>query len=165
MTKTAAAWSTEHALNIQEVVASSLSIHNSETTEAPSAIVATSELFQGAYYRATSQLKYSDRLKVSLSVDESHRQHFILIKGLLEFHRSAGFVFSFNKRDGTFDVTTSAQQEAELNVYLRKISAWIGQELAFKRRLKEMLAFEREYRAKLAKVYTDSDGFTLFPTV
>ena len=104
-------------------------------------------------------------MKVSLSVDESHRQHFILFKGLLEFHRSAGFVFSFNKQDGTFDVTTSAQQEAELNVYLRKISAWIGQELAFKRRLKEMLAFEREYRAKLAKVYTDGDGFTLFPTV
>jgi len=167
MTQIAAVWSTDHALNIHEDSAATLTVHSSsiKATDPTYADHAAPALYQSRFYRATSQLKYSDRLKVSFSVDETNRQHFILIKGLLEFHRNPGVVFTFNKTEGTFDATTSALQENELNVYLQKISAWIEQELSFKKRLKDMLSFEREYRAKLATVYAGGEGFTLFPTL
>jgi hypothetical protein len=167
MTQIAAAWSTDHALNIHEDSAATLNVHSSpaKATDRTYANHAESTLYQGRFYRATSQLKYSDRLKVSFSVNETTRQHFILIKGLLEFHRNPGVVFTFNKAEGTFEATTGALQENELNGYLRKISAWIEQELSFRKRLKDMLSFEREYRAKLATVYSGVEGFTLFPTL
>jgi hypothetical protein len=170
MTQTAAALSNDHALNIHELPSTTTLFVKTTTTESltksgqqePLNEVAISD---GTFYRSETQLKYGDKVKLSFSVKETYRTHFILIKGLLEFHRPPGFVFSYNKQESTFEVTASSagilQPLESLNKFLRKVAAWLDQEISFKRQLKDMMAFEREYRAKLAKVYAGGDGFTL----
>ncbi|HTF18847.1 MAG TPA: hypothetical protein VK658_12285 [Chryseolinea sp.] len=173
MTQTATALSNDGALDIHKLTPSSTSTLSisATTTERASTSAKPPQSFrnssspEGSFYQGTSQLKYGDKAKFSFAVTESYRAHFILIKGLLEFHRAPEFVFSFNKQDNTFEVTSVfagiSQPLDELNKFLKKIAVWLDQELSFKRQLKEMMAFEREYRAKLAKVYSGGDGFTL----
>jgi hypothetical protein len=170
MTQTAAALSTDRALNIHELTSSTTLFVNATTPEGFSIPLRHEPLNEsavpdGTFYRSESQLKYEDKVKVSFSVKEAYRTHFILIKGLLEFHRPPGLVFSYNKQEGTFDVATTSsgvsQSLEALNKFLRKVAAWLDQEISFKRQLKEMMSFEREYRAKLAKIYAGGDGFTL----
>jgi hypothetical protein len=126
-----------------------------------------SEASHGGFYVTVSQLQYGDKVKVSYVVSDAYRSHFILIKGLLEFHRAAAYAFSFNRQDGTFEVTLSTGRLSnpleELTRFLKKINAWLDQELSFKRQLKEMRAFEQEYRAKLAAIYAGGEGYTLSP--
>jgi len=168
MAQTATSWSSTHALNIHELESSTLTVHpiTSQTPTAEATLAQEAPaLFTGAFFRATSQLTYGQRVKISFAVTEAHYQNFILIKGNLEFHRSPDMVISYNRSEGTFDVTTGRQNQQELNKFLGKISAWLDQELSFKRQLKQMMAFEHEYRAKLATVYAGGDGFTLLRTV
>lgn len=169
MTQTAAALSTDRALNIHELP-SATTLFVSTTTDnavSPARKEPLNELVlpDGAFYKSESQLRYGDKVKFSFSIKDTYRSHFILIKGLLEFHRAPEFVFSFNKHDGTFDVATPSsgisQPLEELNRFLKKIATWLDQEISFKKQLKDMMAFEHEYRAKLAKVYAGGDGFTL----
>ena len=164
MTQTAAALSTDRAFNIHELPSTTTLFVSGSTAESPKS-PARQEIADGTFYRSESQLQYDDKLKVSFSVKETYRAHFILIKGLLEFHRPPGLVFSYNTQEGTFDVATASAGVSQplegLNKFLRKVAAWLDQEISFKRQLKEMMSFEREYRAKLAKVYAGGDGFTL----
>ena len=168
MTQTAAALSTGRALNIHEGPSSNTFFVSDTATDTSAPVrqelLKTSEISDGTFYSYESQLRYGDKVKLSFAVKEAYRTHFILIKGLLEFHRTPAFVFSFNKQDGTFEVTTGSagiSPPNDINKFLKKIAAWLDQEISFKRHLKDMMAFEREYRAKLAKVYAGGDGFTL----
>jgi hypothetical protein len=170
MTQTASALSTDHALNIHPLPSSATLFVKATTTVSLTKSGQPEPLNEiavpdGTFYKSETQLKYGDKVKLSFSVKETYRTHFVLIKGLLEFHRPPGFVFAYNKQEGTFEVTTSSagisQPLESLNKFLRKVAAWLDQEISFKRQLKDMMAFEREYRAKLAKVYAGGDGFTL----
>ena len=164
MTKSAVAWSTGHALNIYSNPATPLAIHSiKEESDTLQISTEKSELsfFEGKYFVSVSQLQYGDRLKIAFQVKEPYRRDFVLIKGLLEFHRLSDFAFSYNRNEGTLDVTLSIVKQEELLKFLKKISLWIDQELSFKHQLKEMISFEREYRKKLASIYSGGDGFTL----
>lgn len=184
MTQTAAALSTEQALNLSQSPTSPLTVLTSgNTTKALSGRSPKSRKHQvteskpeitnkvqvdGQFYTSTSQLSYGDKVKLSFSVKEAYRAHFTLIKGLLDFHRAPAYTFTFDKTEGTFDVVTGTGATLaieELYRFLSKIATWLDQELSFKKQLKEMIAFEREYRAKLAKVYANSEGYTLRPLV
>lgn len=186
MTQTAAALSTEQALNLSQSPTSPLIVLTSgNTTKAlsvqrsskgskhqstkskPDEIINNVQV-DGQFYTSTSQLSYGDKVKLSFSVKEAYRAHFTLIKGLLDFHRAPAYTFTFDKTEGTFDVVTGTGATLaieELYRFLSKIATWLDQELSFKKQLKEMIAFEREYRAKLAKVYANSEGYTLRPLV
>jgi hypothetical protein len=159
MNQTAAALPLEQALNIH---------HNTPTFSVSQSVAEGAEevkdisLNDGSFYNQTSQLQYGDRVKISFSVAARYAAHFILIKGLLEFHRAPEYTIAFRKSDATFEVTTAVQHLPRLNKFLAKVAVWLDQELSFKAQLKEVLAFEQEYRAKLAKVYAAQDTFTLF---
>ena len=165
MTKSAIAWTTGHALNIYSNQSTPLAIHSVRDESKGLQVSPESEVdstfFQGAYFNSAAQLQYGDRLKVVFEIKTSHLKDFVLIKGLLEFHRLPEFTFTYNRQDGTFDATISKTNQTELLRFLRKVSIWIDQEFSFKNQLKEMISFEREYRKKLAAVYSGGDGFTL----
>lgn len=165
MTKSALAWSTGHALDIYSDSSTSLAIHPSNgganilrVSPAPGS---DPVFYAGEYFNSVSQLKYADRLKVTFEVSTDYRKQFVLIKGLLEFHRLPDFSITYDREAGTLEVTTFSSGQAELLSFLGKISGWIKQELSFRQQLKEMISFEREYRQKLAKVYAGGEGFTL----
>lgn len=163
MTQTATALSAEQVLNVHKTT---LKINTQLTQTAnvtklpePSKLASA----EGAFYSNTSWLSYGDKVKLSFAINEAYLSHFVLIKGLLEFHRPAAFSISYNKADKSFDVVTSASVlhvKDEVSKYLRQISVWLEQEISFRSQLKEMISFERDYRARLAKVYQNSEGYT-----
>ncbi|MEJ1238711.1 hypothetical protein WBG78_11305 [Chryseolinea sp. T2] len=165
MTKSAIAWTTGHALNIYANQSTPLTIHSVKEELRELQVSAKAEIdstfFEGTYFNSVSQLQYGDRLKVVFEVRNLHQRDFVLIKGLLEFHRLPEFVFAYNKEERTFDATISKVNQAELIRFLGKVTTWINQEFSFRTHLKGMISFEREYREKLAKVYTGGDGYTL----
>ncbi|MGC3946229.1 MAG: hypothetical protein QM762_17220 [Chryseolinea sp.] len=164
MTKSAFAWSTGHALNIYSNPTTPLAIHalKEESDVLPvSPEKVDSAFFEGKYFSSVSQLQYGDRIKISFDINRLYQKDFVLIKGLLEFHRLPDFAFSYNRQHGSLDVTTASSRQNELNKFLKKVSVWIDQEFSFKRQLKEMISFEREYQKKLAKVYAGGEGYTL----
>src|SRR5690349_24621846 len=117
MTKSAVAWSTGHALNIYSNPTTPLSIHTLKDDSA--ALQLPNErkqptFFEGTYFSSISQLQYGDRLKITFEVAESYRKDFILVKGLLEFHRLSDFTFTYNRGEGTLDVTLSITKQEEL---------------------------------------------------
>lgn len=164
MTKSALAWSTGHALDIYSNSSTPLAITSNDDTNllrvSPEPVIDPS-FYAGEYFSSVSHLKYADRLKITFEISNDHRKDFVLIKGLLEFHRLPDFSIAYNKEAATLEITASSSRQSELLSFLRKISGWIKQELSFKRQLKEMISFEREYRQKLAKVYEGGEGFTL----
>ena len=169
MTQTAAALSTEHALNIHEYSSAATLTAHAPTRPAVGQGIksAQPETGKGGFYEAISQLQYGDKVKLIYAVNPAYQSHFVLIKGLLEFHRAPGYTFLFKREEATFEVTLPAVRLSkpldEFTNFLKKINLWLNQELSFKRQLKEMRAFELAYRAKLAKVYADGEGYTLRP--
>jgi hypothetical protein len=168
MTQTAAAMSTGHALNIHEYSpAVILTAHTSSRPAVAPAKPAHTPSTDDAFYVPVSQLHYSDKVKLSFLINDTYQSHFVLIKGLLEFHRAPGYVFLFKRDEAAFEVTLPVVRLSypldEFADFLKKINIWLNQELSFKRQLKAMRAFELEYRAKRAKVYADGEGYTLRP--
>jgi len=162
MKQAATALATHHAFNIQEPTV--LTVHATERSNRISDSHKT-DVNGNGFYNEASQLQYGDKIKLSYVINESYKAHFVLIKGLIEFHRSPGNSFSFDRQAGTFDITLSSASSTleDLTKFLRKIAVWLDQELSFKKQLKEMIAFEREYRAKVAKVYAGGEGYTIAP--
>lgn len=168
MIQTAAALSQDGAFNIHDIASAATLTVNADPIDAGVKLTATSltpDTLKGSFFESATQLQYGGKVKVSFAVKDSYRIHFTLIKGLLEFHRTSGFVFTFNRQAGTFDFTTPAsaigQPLEELGRFLKKIGTWLDQELSFKKQLKEMIAFEKEYRNRLAQVYASGEGYTL----
>lgn len=167
MIQTAAALSTDLAFNIHYIASAATLTVNTNPVDVSVKLAGklTPDAFKGSFFESASQLQYADKVKVSFNVKDSYRAHFVLIKGLLEFHRSSSFAFTFDKKEGTFDVTTTVsgadQPLDELGRFLKKIGTWLDQELSFRKQLKDMIAFEKEYRNRLALVYASGEGYTL----
>lgn len=77
----------------------------------------------------------------------------MLVKGLLEFSRVAGFQFTYNKIQKTFSVDIPASKRSALYRLFLVVENELQKELEFKLNLKTALAFERQYQIEKAGVY------------
>ncbi len=105
------------------------------------------------FYEPHAIFYYGDRLRISFRVRPQYAGHFILIKGLLEFHRSGNFAFSYRRSDASFDATINTNHAEDLSAFLKTLSGWLDQEIRYKSVLKTVLEFERSYKSRMAEVY------------
>jgi hypothetical protein len=110
-------------------------------------------LIDNRFYRPLSIFKYGDRVKVSFALRQPYAAHYVLSKGLLEFHRSTDFVFDYNRIDRSFHVSIRIEYLESLRKFLGNISIWLDEELYFRSALKEIIAFEKTYKSKMEEVY------------
>ena len=58
--------------------------------------VADSSVIENILFSKTSPLFYKTRVHFSFSLSEEFKKNFVMIKGLIEFHRSRNFSFEYN---------------------------------------------------------------------
>ena len=110
-------------------------------------------LIENSYFKPLSIFKYGDRIKVSFGLRQPYAAHYVLTRGLIEFHRSKDYVFDYNRSDRTFHVSVSVNEVDKLHQFLNNIAVWLGEEIYFKSALKQIIAFEENYKLKMAEVY------------
>lgn len=111
-------------------------------------------LIDNRFYKPLSIFRYGDRVKVSFGLRQPYAAHYVLSKGLLEFHRSTDFVFDYNRSDRSFHVSVKIDHLGKLHKFLDNVSVWLDEELYFRSALKEIIAFEESYRSKMQEVYS-----------
>lgn len=93
------------------------------------------------------------RLIVTFVLNESYRDKFALLRGLLEFSRPKGITISANRLDRTFQLQVSPDQVDRIKEYLETILNLLAEEIRFKASLKSVIAFENKVRLEQEKVY------------
>ena len=107
-----------------------------------------------SFIRTSQQFSYNHRIRIILYVSDEVKQHFILIKGLIEFSRGQNFSFAYNKEAGSLQTDFHEENAALLESFLRGIEAWLVKEIAFGKALKEVISFEEQYKKKRSLIYS-----------
>ena len=110
---------------------------------------------QNRLFGKVSPLYYKARVRLSFSLSEEFKKHFVLIKGLIEFNRSKDFSFEYNLAQRTFETDVDTGQLNDLQVFFENILTWLTQELRFKSALKVVLEFENRYKKAQAEAYAE----------
>ena len=104
-------------------------------------------------FSKVSPLFYKTRVHLSLVLSEELKRNFVMIKGLLEFHRSRHFSFEYNFSQKTIETDIEVSQLKDLRAFLHDVSIWLTQEIKFKETLKTILDFENQYKVTRSLVY------------
>lgn len=115
--------------------------------------VADSSVIENVLFSKVSPLFYKTRMHFSFSLSEEFKKNFVLIKGLIEFHRSRNFSFEYNFAQKTIETDIEVIQIEALRAFLLDVSIWLKQEIKFKETLKIILDFENRYKLAKAEVY------------
>lgn len=110
-------------------------------------------LKESSLYSQSPLFFYKERVHLKFHVKTTYTPHFILLKGLLEFHRPKDFRFVFNVGEKSFETDIKISQLGFLEDFLDKVHTWINRELAFKSLLKQVVAFEKRYKTESEKWY------------
>ena len=98
-------------------------------------------------------LFYKARVHLSLSVSEEFKGNFVLLKGLMEFHRSKHLNFEYDALRKLVQVDVEIDQLQSLQIFLQWISVSLWREIDFKKNLKTVMEFENRYKIASAEVY------------
>ena len=100
-----------------------------------------------------SPLFYKTRVHLSLALSEEFKKNFVMIKGLIEFHRSRHFSFEYSFSRKTIETDIEVTQLEDLRAFLHDVSIWLTQEIKFKETVKIILDFENQYKVASSLVY------------
>jgi hypothetical protein len=100
-----------------------------------------------------SPLYYKTRVRLSFSLSEEFKKHFVLVKGLIEFHRSTSFAFEYSPVYKIIETDIEVSGLGALQQFLDNVLTWTNQEISFKRALKLVLDFENRYKIAKAEAY------------
>jgi hypothetical protein len=115
--------------------------------------VAGSSVIENILFSKASPLFYKTKVHFSFSLSEEFRKNFVMIKGLIEFHRSKNFSFEYNFAQKAIETDIEVSQVEDLRAFLHDVSIWLRQEIKFKETLKIILDFENRYKVAKAEVY------------
>ena len=110
-------------------------------------------VFENVLFDRVLPLFYETRVHLSLSVSDDFKGNFVLIKGLIEFHRSKDLHFEYKFSQRLVQIDVEADQLQSLQLFLQWISASFLREIDFKKNLKAVLEFENRYKIARAEVY------------
>lgn len=96
-----------------------------------------------------------EKLNLSINLTPAFTKHFILVKGLLEFHRPKEFRFSYVKENNTVAVQILSSEIAAFKKFVRFVNDLVIKELAFRKALKRVIAFEEQQKAAARNIYRD----------
>lgn len=122
---------------------------------APDNIAENSEddVSHNALFRKVTHFYYNTRIRLSFSVSETYKSQYVLIRGMIEFHRPKHFVFSYNKEQRLIEIDINVNELGELELFLSKVLVWLKKENQFRFALKIALEFETRYKLENERVY------------
>lgn len=112
-----------------------------------------SSIIENTVFEQVAPFFYKKRVRVSLTVSSDYRAHLVMLRGLIEFNRPKHLSFDYQFQHSTIETDIDIRELTDLQSFLKKISAWLNQEIQFKQALKTVLAFENRYKLEKAGVY------------
>lgn len=104
------------------------------------------------FAESANAFTYNNRIRFSFRAGLNEKL-FVLLKGLIEFHRPKNFLFKYDKAERSIEADVHEGDYAALKKFLANINHWLNKELGFRSALKDALAFEARYKAERAAVY------------
>ena len=98
-------------------------------------------------------LYYKTRIHLQFSISERYRSQYVMIKGLIEFHRPKRFSFNYSAPPRVIEIDVDVKQLDELTLFLARVLVWLQRENQFRLALKIALEFESRYRLERDSVY------------
>ena len=111
-------------------------------------------VLESVLFDNVSPLYYKSKVRLSLSLSEEFKRHFVMIKGLIEFHRSKNFSFEYNVAQKRIEADIEVSELHNLQIFFESVLRWLNEELKFKETLKVILEFEHRYRLEQAEIYS-----------
>ncbi|MBT1700252.1 hypothetical protein KK083_25415 [Fulvivirgaceae bacterium PWU4] len=108
------------------------------------------------FYDQPAAFYYKDQVRFCFTATPEFAAHFILIKGLVEFHRSRHLQFTFDLNKKQFEADLAVTHVGALHQLLEVVYSEVLREIRFKAALKKAILFEERYRQACAEVYTFS---------
>ena len=105
-------------------------------------------------FNNVSPLYYKSKVRLSFSLSEEFKKHFVLIKGLIEFYRSKNFSFEYNVAQKGIETDVEVSELQNLQTFFDTVLNWLHEELKFKKTLKVILEFEHRYKLEQTEVYS-----------
>jgi hypothetical protein len=115
--------------------------------------VADSSVIENILFSKASPLFYKTRAHFSFSLAEEFKKNFVMIRGLIEFHRARHFSFEYNFAQKTIETDIEVSHLEDLRAFLHDVSIWLRQEIKFKETLKVIIDFENRYKVAQSEVY------------
>jgi hypothetical protein len=114
----------------------------------------SSPVIENILFNKVTSLYYKKRVRLSFSLSDDFKKHFVMIRGLIEFHRSKSFSFHYDIKQKAFEADIDVAQLNHLQSFFNRISSWLKEEIRFKEALKIVLEFEHRYKIERASVYS-----------
>jgi hypothetical protein len=97
----------------------------------------------------------TDLLIVKFALSDRYCDHFVLLRGLLEFSRPIRISISSNTSEESFQLHTTDDKAEIMISYLDAIQRLFINEIKFKKSLKAVLNFERAIKHEQSKLYEE----------
>jgi hypothetical protein len=104
------------------------------------------------FLKAGTVLIYNHRVRLTAKVKLGLKE-FILLRGLIEFHRPANFFFTYDRKERTIEADFRESEFESLKEFLNVVSGWLNTELGFRSSLRKIIDFEARYRAERNSLY------------
>lgn len=143
---------------VATVLASRTDLYISRSNKKSHEVTTTSQALvlndlDNSLFTAQSSFSYHDSVHFSFTLNKEYINHFVTVRGLLEFNRPEGFQFTYNRNDRTIALDIPTSKYGDLNNLFLLVEKQLQEEIQFKHYLKQALAFERQYQVEKAKVY------------
>jgi hypothetical protein len=96
-----------------------------------------------------------DRYAITFRLSDKFSNHFVLLRGLLEFSRPKTIVITPNATDKTFHIALSETQADHFVAHLDTILGWLIKEIKFKESLRALITFEKKVKREQAIFYAN----------
>jgi len=96
-----------------------------------------------------------DRFNLTFTLSNENAEHFVLLRGLLEFSRPKTIKIISNSTDKTFRAAFSEKDADHFVTYLETILNRLIREIKFKKSLRALIAFESKVKREQAILYAD----------
>src|SRR5687768_10430493 len=90
-------------------------------------IVADATVIENILFNKVSPLFYKTKVHFCFSLSEEFKKNFVMIKGLIEFHRSKNLSFEYNLAQKAIETDIEISQVEDLRAFLHDVSIWLRQ--------------------------------------
>lgn len=104
-------------------------------------------------FRNQSSFLYNNRLRVAFMIGEGYRGDFVMIRGLLEFHRPKDFSIIYDRQARSITIDAAQSRIEALQEFLEFVQHSLDKEKRFRHALKIAIEFESRYRAERESIY------------
>ncbi len=96
-----------------------------------------------------------DRYDITFTLSNKFAEHFVLLRGLLEFSRPKTIRIISSPIDKSFHVEFSENEADHLVIHMETVLNWLVKEIKFKESLRTLINFEEKMKREQARLYAN----------